>query len=135
MNKLTKLLVFVAIIMGAGQTLLGYANEALDVAVSQPSTNGVYLVSGNWDALKRSWNNLSLTILDNEQKPVEAAVITLKYDMVGMPMDPPISPIIEKGNGVYETRVFLGMRGSYKFDFTIDKDGEQDTFSTTQVAH
>lgn len=89
--------------------------------------NGSYEISGNWSELKRAWNTLTLKITDRNKQPVTGAKVTVVYDMVDMPMTPPERPVVEKGDGVYEKRVFPGMRGDWQFDTTVEKDNAKDT--------
>lgn len=98
----------------------------------EPTANGHYQVAGNWSELKRGWNVLVLKLTDMDQQPVNGATVTVVYDMVGMPMNPPDRPIVEKGDGVYEKQVFLGMRGTWKFDTTVNANTVEDTHSRTQ---
>ena len=72
---------------------------------------------------------MSLKITTLEKESVLGAKITLDYDMTEMEMNPPKKPIVEKPDGVYETQVYLGMKGEWKFDFTIEKDQNVDTLS------
>lgn len=94
--------------------------------------NGSYQIFGNWLELKRGWNTLKLKITTPKNEPVEKADVTIVYDMVNMPMDPPYKPVVEKGDGIYEKSIFLGMRGQWQFDTTINKDQTEDIHTKIQ---
>ncbi len=86
---------------------------------AEPTAQGYFLVSGNWAQLKRGGNVLVLKITDSESKALTQANVKVAYDMVEMSMNPPDNPVEEKENGVYEKKIFLGMKGHWKFKTTI----------------
>lgn len=106
-----------------------WASEEAPLDSPELTQNQAYQVSGNWSQLKRGWNVLQLKILNQENKSLLKAQVTVAYDMATMPMNPPNNPIEEKENGVYEKKIFLGMKGDWKFDVTIEKDSKKDTFA------
>lgn len=99
---------------------------------AEPTANQKFLVSGNWSELKRGWNTLVLRVTDADQQPVPGAAVSVAYEMVGMPMNPPQNPVIDKGDGIYEKRIFLGMRGEWRFDTTIQLDESSDTHARVE---
>ena len=48
-------------------------------------------------------------------------------------MNPPNNPGVEKGEGLYEKKIFLGMSGEWQFDMKLTAAGAEDTFSKTQM--
>ena len=108
------------------------ASLATEFSPREPGTNSIYFVGGNWLELQRGWNTLKLKITASDESVVTGADVTVNYDMLGHSMHPPIKPVIEVGDGVYEKQVFLGMRGAWKFDTHIQKDATEDTHSKTQ---
>ena len=77
---------------------------------------------------------LTIQISDANNKATQVENMTIIYDMVDMPMNPPDNAIEDKGNGLYEKKIFLGMRGGWKFDFKINEQASgEDTYSKTQV--
>lgn len=96
---------------------------------AEQSANGTFLVEGNWSKFARGWNVLVLHITDENQKPIAGANVAMVYEMVGMAMNPPQNPVEDKGDGYYEEKVFLGMKGDWKFDATIKVGDSQDTYS------
>ncbi len=110
------------------------AFSQLSIALDQPeaTVNGAYQVEGNWSGLKLGWNMLELKITDASGQSVIGETLDMTYDMVGMPMSPPNNSIIEKGNGQYEKKIFLGMSGKWKFDMKLTKNTIEDSFSKIQ---
>ena len=98
----------------------------------EPTVNGHYQVAGNWSELKRGWNTLVLKVTDSGQTAMTGATVKVAYDMVGMPMNPPDRPVVEKGDGIYEKRVFLGMPGSWKFDTEVTSGDVADSHGKIQ---
>lgn len=86
---------------------------------SDNTLHGTYQVNANWADMKRGWNVLSMRITNSKDEEISEAAVNVDYDMVGMPMDPPKNPAEETTAGTYETKVFLGMRGNWKFDVKI----------------
>ena len=99
----------------------------------EPSANGLYQIEANWTDLKRGWNILTFVVTDANQQPVSRQNIDMVYDMIGMPMSPPNNPVVEKGNGNYEKKIFLGMSGTWKFDMKLKVNNVEDKFTKTQV--
>ena len=108
----------------------GKADLTLDAA--EPTANGSYQISANWSELKRGWNQLVFQLTDANQQLVSGAIVTIKYNMIGMNMDPPDNPVVETQSGVYEKKIFLGMNGNWKFDSRVIKQSVEDTHSKTQ---
>lgn len=99
---------------------------------AEPTVNGHYQVAGNWSELKHGWNTLILKVTDMNEQAVAGAKVTVVYEMVGMPMNPPDKPVEDKGDGTYEKRVFFGMKGTWKFDITVNSNSLEDTLSRQQ---
>lgn len=112
--------------------LLGLPVSLLALDSAESTNNNSYQVVGNWSELKRGWNTLILVVTEGNNEAVVGATITVSYDMVDMKMDPPDKPVEEKENGRYEKRVFLGMKGKWKFDTTIRKDQLEDALTKVQ---
>ncbi|MEK6706350.1 MAG: FixH family protein [Bdellovibrionota bacterium] len=107
---------------------------AEDAGLDAPevTANSHYQVSGNWSQLKRGWNVLTLKVTDVAGQSIIGATVTVDYDMVEMPMSPPNKPVEDKGGGFYEKRVFLGMKGKWKFDITVNSNAVEDTLIKIQ---
>lgn len=112
---------------------LAIAEGSYALDTSEPTKNGFYQISANWSELRRGWNTLTFQVYDSEQKSIATDEVSVSYDMESMPMDPPDEPIIDKGDGLYEKRIFLGMRGGWKFDFKLSKNKVEDTYSKSQA--
>lgn len=102
-------------------------NTSLALDPAELTKNGNYQIAGNWSELKRGWNTLKLYITDTANQPTTGASVKVVYDMIGMPMNPPDKPVEEKGDGNYEKQVFLGMKGDWQFDVTVNKDSIEDS--------
>jgi hypothetical protein len=96
---------------------------------------GQYWITGNWSALKRGWNVLSLYVTDQNSVPVNEAQVTVDYDMASHSMNPPKAQVEARGNGIYEARIFLGMRGGYRYDITVKQGDVQDELHTVHSAN
>lgn len=106
--------------------------DELKMDASEPTANATYQISGNWSELKRGWNTLVLKVADPTNQAVLGAQVTVTYDMVEMPMSPPEKPVEEKGDGIYEKRIFLGMKGTWLFNTVVNSNGEGDTLTRNQ---
>lgn len=93
----------------------------------QVSKLGSYQVSLNGVELKKGKNTLLISLVDSTGLPMIAADLALAYDMVGMSMNPPVKPIVDHGDGTYETEVFLGMRGNWSFVVEVTDKGTTDS--------
>lgn len=99
----------------------------------QVTANGQYQLEGNWSELKHGWSNLILKVTGQDQQPVIGAKVDVAYDMVGMPMNPPSKPVVDKGDGTYVKPVFVGMRGTWQFDIAVTEAVKgEDTLSRQQ---
>ena len=118
-----------------GAFLVGFAH--LSFALDQPevSTGGNYEIQANWSELKHGWNILTIQVSDMNQHPVLNENIEIAYDMVGMTMNPLNNAVVEKGNGLYEKKIFLGMPGKWKFDMKLSYENSEDNFSKVQAVH
>ena len=92
----------------------------------EPTAKKLFQVEGNWSELKRGWNALTLRVTDGDHRPVTGATVAVVYDMDGMPMNPPDRPVEEKGAGMYQKQVFLGMKGKWKFTTTVTAHSASD---------
>lgn len=99
---------------------------------AQITRNGLYQIEGNWSELKHGWSKLVLKISNQNQQLVAGAKVNVAYEMIGMPMNPPNKPVVDMGDGTYEKQVFIGMKGTWQFDITVDSNAEQDTLSSQQ---
>jgi hypothetical protein len=117
----------IAVLVTAGFCFqnISFADETLDPG--EFTVNGKYKIAVNWSELKRGWNSLILKITDAEENRVSEASVTVTYDMIGMPMNPPDKPVEEKSASVYEKKVFLGMQGKWQFDISVIKNTVEDT--------
>ena len=111
-------------------SLTAFADANFDQPVI--TQNGHYQIEGNWSELKRGWCKLILKISNQEQQPVVGAQVAVAYDMADMPMSPPNKPVLDKGDGTYEKQVFLGMRGTWQFDITVNDNTNTDTLTLQQ---
>ncbi|MCM2279872.1 MAG: FixH family protein [Oligoflexia bacterium] len=93
----------------------------------------VFQVQGNWSELKRGRNILKLHVSDPQGAAVTGARLELSYDMPEMPMNPPVEPFEAKDGGNYETRVLLGMRGTYQFQISISAGAQGDRLIRNQL--
>lgn len=111
-------------------SLTAFADSNFD----QPETtqNGHYQIKGNWSELKHGWNKLILKILNQEQQPVVGAKVEIAYEMLDMPMDPPNKPVLDKGDGSYEKQVFIGMKGAWEFNISVNDKANVDTLTLQQ---
>ncbi len=128
-NRMKKILVLFILgtVVFASPTFADHPSPKLDPA--EASSQGHFLIHGNWDQLKRGWNIFVLKLTDSEEKILNSAHVKVSYDMEDMEMNPPDNPVEEKDNGFYEKKIFLGMKGNWKFDATIEKDETKDIFS------
>ena len=115
-------------IVGNAFPIYAHDNEPhLDPA--EATTQGHFLISSNWSQLKRGWDVLVLQITNTEGQTLNQANVKVSYDMEDMEMNPPDHPVEEKENGTYEKKIFLGMKGNWKFDITLEKEETKDTFA------
>ena len=120
-KKLTQRLFFVTALF------FGSIAFATTFDPAERTQKGHYEITGNWSELKRGTNTLVLKITDsNTHEAVAGAAVTVDYDMVEMPTNPPNNAINETAPGTYEKVVFLGMRGQWKFHTLVDKSSLQD---------
>ena len=132
--KTLVMLLFVSF-MGGVSTCQHHAHASTSTVVfdtAEPTVNNQYQISGNWSELKRGLGILTLKITDTSAQSVTGANVVVAYDMATMPMNPPDKPVEEKGDGVYEKRVFLGMRGTWKFNLSIKANSVEDTLTKLQ---
>ncbi|MBI2645910.1 MAG: FixH family protein [Deltaproteobacteria bacterium] len=125
-----KILVFFTLVWIAATPFPIYAHDNethLDPA--EATTEGRFLISSNWSQLKRGWNVLVLQITNTEGQALSQANVKVSYEMEDMEMNPPDNPVEEKENGTYEKKIFLGMKGNWKFDATLEKDDVKDTLA------
>ncbi len=120
------------LMLGALGIVVCEANAATKFDPPEATVNNYYQIEGNWSELKKGWSTLVLKISDQDQKPVVGATVTVAYDMVGMPMNPPNKPVVDKGDGTYEKPVFVGMRGNWRFDVTVEDNARADGLSHLQ---
>ncbi|MBI2521871.1 MAG: hypothetical protein HYV97_15755 [Bdellovibrio sp.] len=109
-----------------------HAATAIEFDVAEPTVNNQYQISGNWSELKRGWGILTLKITNTEEQSVTGAKVVIPYDMATMSMRPPEYAVEEKGEGIYEKKIFLGMRGAWKFNISIDSNSVVDTLTKLQ---
>jgi hypothetical protein len=121
----------IAVAFLCGISTLSFA-DSVKFDPAEASANGMYHIAGTWSQLKTSWDNLDLNVVDDHNQPVAGATVTIKYQMVGMPMGTPDRPVVDKGDGVYEKQVFLGMRGKWQFDVLVNKGSTQDSLTHFQ---
>jgi hypothetical protein len=103
--------------------------EGISKSHPEPTEKGYYFVSANWTDLKGGWNLLRLSITDSSHHALTGADVKVAYDME-MPMNAPNNPIEERGEGIYEEKIFLGMSGMWKFNINIIKEGRDDSLET-----
>ena len=124
------------ITLSAIMTVLGFLTltraEAPNLDPAELTAQSLYKVSANWSSLKRGENTLVLKITDGEDQPITGATISVTYDMADMPMNPPNYPIEEKEGSIYEKRVFLGMRGNWKFKINVRQGETEDSLDKIQ---
>lgn len=95
----------------------------------QVTANGQYQIEANWSELKRGWSVLVLRIINQDHQAISGGKVEVAYNMVSMDMNPPDKPIVDKGDGTFEKQVFLGMKGGWKFDISIDDKSNADSLS------
>lgn len=99
---------------------------------AETTDSGKYFIEANWSELHHAWSVLTLKISDSELRPVTDAKVRVLYDMAAMPMNPPDKPIVNKGDGTYEKRVFLGMLGVWNFEINVDAAPTEDVLKHSQ---
>lgn len=113
-----------------GIALPGFAfAELADLDAPEPTVNGHFQISANWSQLKRGWNTLTMELRNAANQPIAGANVAVAYEMMDMPMNPPEKPVEEKGDGFYEKRVFLGMKGKWKFSIVVNAHSVEDTLT------
>ena len=100
--------------------------------VPEVTQNGNFQITGNWQQLRHGWKALSLKVTDQAKHPVVGAQVKVKYEMLEMPMNPPDKAVVEKGDGIYEKSIFIGMGGRWQFDIQVSAGTTTD--SLTKIA-
>jgi hypothetical protein len=95
---------------------------------SKATAEGMFHVKMSYSGgLKEGRNEITLTITDKNNKPVEGAIVEINPWMPehqhGAMWTPQVS---ESGGGVYKSVVPLGMGGHWEFKIGISKDGAED---------
>ncbi|HAZ14658.1 MAG: hypothetical protein A2X86_06220 [Bdellovibrionales bacterium GWA2_49_15] len=131
-------LLFATLLIAGVSTCQHHSHDAhaststMEFDAAEPTVNQQYKISGNWSELKRGWGILTLKVTDASEQAVTGAKVVVPYDMTTMSMHPPENAVEEKGDGLYEKKIFLGMRGTWKFNISIDSNSVVDTLTKLQ---
>ena len=108
------------------------STSAIELDAAEPTVNKQYQISGNWSEIKRGWGVLTLKVTNADEQAVTGAKVVTTYEMATMPMNPPDRPVEEIGEGIYEKKIFVGMRGPWKFNISVTVNSVEDTLTRLQ---